>query len=599
MKKTLSIWVILTFGFGGLLAAGIGASLFVGLSTAFHNTRDLLSENAEGLVLRIEEEIESRLLPIERQARFIEKQVWTGKLNLRDQDDPETAAFFRSFLGAAPQVSLVGIMRTDFSYEGWLQDDVPVPPSNYSDNPVVKEWLDAGREGPAPQWGPPFWFQEMDSAVIIHETPLFDQQGYIGYLTFVVPISTLSKDIADISDTSFILSGDSDVLAHPLMIGWRPLDSTTDADAAAIYAGKSALMPVGDLGDPVLERIWTADDADLPLLGRMKNAKGVAIELGGEWYLMLYKPVEGFGPKTWYIGTYLSSNQAWSSWVRLFEAGIAGIVVLLIATIASLLMSRRLSRPIEALAEASRAVREDRLNDVPTFPKSRITELSAAMKSFARMVEGLAERDRIRATLGRYVPERVAQRLLSQEGVLEPVEAEATILFCDVAGFTALTEKLGPVRIVEVLNAYFSSMTKIIEARGGVVTQFQGDAILAIFNTPIPADNHASQACRAAMEMIHTVERESFAGEVLKCRIGVNTGPIVAGAVGAEDRLTYTVHGDAVNLAARIEALNKELGTTVLMTEATARLAPEVVWHEAGTVSVRGQHGDVTVFRPG
>ncbi|MCP3956032.1 MAG: adenylate/guanylate cyclase domain-containing protein, partial [Desulfobacterales bacterium] len=180
------------------------------------------------------------------------------------------------------------------------------------------------------------------------------------------------------------------------------------------------------------------------------------------------------------------------------------------------------------------------------------------MLSFEGMVAGLAEREVIRRTLGRYVPESIAEKLLEDKGGLAPTEATATILFTDIAGFTVLTEALGPTRIVEVLNAYFSRMTKIIESRNGVITQFQGDAILAIFNVPVVDEDHANNACQAAVEMIECVESEIFAGEEIKCRIGINTGDIVAGAVGAEGRLTYTVHGDAVNQAARVEAMNKE-----------------------------------------
>jgi len=185
---------------------------------------------------------------------------------------------------------------------------------------------------------------------------------------------------------------------------------------------------------------------------------------------------------------------------------------------------------------------------------------------------------------------------MKDDGSLQPIEAEATILFSDVARFTSLTEELGPARIVEVLNAYFSRMTQIIEAEGGVITQFQGDAILAIFNVPIEMPDHAERACRAAVKMRQSVRNETFAGQVIESRIGINTGPVVAGAVGAEGRLTYTVHGDAVNRAARVEAMNKETGTMILITEATAQRVSSLALTEVGTMDIRGQSEGVTVY---
>ena len=173
------------------------------------------------------------------------------------------------------------------------------------------------------------------------------------------------------------------------------------------------------------------------------------------------------------------------------------------------------------------------------------------------------------------------------------------MLFCDLEGFTALTESLGPAGIVELLNEYFESMVEILERHRGVVTQFQGDAILATFNVPLRDPAHAANALRAAVEMRSAVRRREYAGQRVGCRIGINTGHLVAGAVGAKGRLSYTVHGDAVNLAARLEALNKELGTTILVSEATAAHTEGFEFAPMGEVAVRGQTGRVEVYTLG
>jgi class 3 adenylate cyclase len=141
-------------------------------------------------------------------------------------------------------------------------------------------------------------------------------------------------------------------------------------------------------------------------------------------------------------------------------------------------------------------------------------------------------------------------------------------------------------------------MVEILECYDGVVTQFQGDAILAIFNVPVADSDHATKAVCAARDMLTSVAGNEFAGERLRIRIGINTGSIVAGAIGARGRLNYTVHGDAVNLAARLESLNKQYATHLLISEATAAQVRDIELVVVGTTRVRGQSRAITLYTP-
>ena len=161
-----------------------------------------------------------------------------------------------------------------------------------------------------------------------------------------------------------------------------------------------------------------------------------------------------------------------------------------------------------------------------------------------------------------------------------------------------MSEKLEPAAVVATINAFFSDAVRLIEAEGGMVTQFQGDAILAVFNAPVPRDDHAASASRAASSIVHAIAQRRYEGQQLSCRIGINTGPVVAGAIGAEDRLSYTVYGDAVNVAARLEPLNKEFGTKILLAAATVALIDDASFRKIGTVPIRGRDGHVDVFTP-
>jgi len=141
-------------------------------------------------------------------------------------------------------------------------------------------------------------------------------------------------------------------------------------------------------------------------------------------------------------------------------------------------------------------------------------------------------------------------------------------------------------------------MVAIIERHRGVITQFQGDAILAVFNVPIADPAHAENAVRAALEMVAAVESRQYAGVQAHNRVGLCTGQVVSGAVGSHGRMTYTVHGNAVNMAARLEAMNKEFGTRILMSAYTAEQCRNIALRRLAEAEVRGYDTPVALYTP-
>jgi len=214
------------------------------------------------------------------------------------------------------------------------------------------------------------------------------------------------------------------------------------------------------------------------------------------------------------------------------------------------------------------------------------------------VVDGLRMRELLHEMFGKFIPNAIVDQVIADAGMLKPDLREATVFFSDIAGFTILTERMDPRSIISLLNEYFSLMTAPIESRGGVIHQFQGDAILATFNLPAQDPHHAANAVAAALEIQNTLGTYRFAdGSTLSTRIGINTGTVVAGTVGSSGRLGYTVHGDAVNLAARIEQENKRLGTKVLITEATKKeIGDGFECRAVETISVRGRRQPITIF---
>lgn len=204
--------------------------------------------------------------------------------------------------------------------------------------------------------------------------------------------------------------------------------------------------------------------------------------------------------------------------------------------------------------------------------------------------------------LSRFVPDAVYDRIRDADDDLSfghTESREATVLFADLQDFTAFGERVSPEALVSALNDYFTAVAEPIHKHGGVITQFQGDAVLATFNLPRAAPRHAVAAVAAGIEILRVVEQRRFgvAGSRLICRIGINTGPLTGGLVGTPDRLNYTVHGDAVNIAARLEQLNKTSGTQLLVAERTRELAGDAFEFEAALETpLRGRQTPLKVF---
>ena len=253
------------------------------------------------------------------------------------------------------------------------------------------------------------------------------------------------------------------------------------------------------------------------------------------------------------------------------------------------LIARAIARPVGVLVDAMERV--DRGDLTSRAPVVSDNELGTLAARFNRMLDGLVERDTMRRVFGRFVPEQVAGALLAERGAIEPQEREASVLFTDIERFTEIAAGREPREVLSLLNDYFERVARVIDKHGGVITQFQGDAVLAVFNLPASSPDHAWRAVQAALEIA--------ASSALRTRVGVSTGKVVGGTVGGGDRLGYTVHGATVNLAARLEQMNKDQGTSVLIDRRTAELVGgHAVMRERGAMHIRGLPQPVDVFEP-
>jgi class 3 adenylate cyclase len=261
----------------------------------------------------------------------------------------------------------------------------------------------------------------------------------------------------------------------------------------------------------------------------------------------------------------------------------------------TVLFAKSIVRPIADLQRATEAVREGRYEvSVPVTTGDELGELAA---SFNQMVEGLAERERLREAFGTYLDKSVAEYILSEGFSEEGEEVEVSILFCDVRDFTSFAAQADAKEVVMRLNALFAVVVPIVNRHGGHVDKFVGDGLLAMFGAPEPFPDHADRAVRAACEMAGVVNSEDEPG--FRIGVGVNTGRVVAGSIGGAGRLNFSVIGDAVNIASRVESATRELDEDVLITEATAReLSADVEVKDCGEHELKGLPGPLRLCAP-
>jgi adenylate cyclase len=276
------------------------------------------------------------------------------------------------------------------------------------------------------------------------------------------------------------------------------------------------------------------------------------------------------------------------------DVAVALLVSFTVSFELTLLVTKSVLGPVEDLLEATERVKRGGLDArVPLTSADEVGELAG---SFNEMVQGLAEREALREAFGSYVDPEVAERVLEEGELIEGQEREVTVMFVDVRDFTALAERSSPQETVSFLTELFELVVPIIKRHGGHPNKFLGDGVLAVFGAPERVPDHADRAVAAAREILKAVERR-FAGDV-RVGIGLNSGRVVVGSVGGGGRLEFTVVGDPVNVAARVEDYTRETGDPVLLTEATRRMLsdPDDSLEPRGEVPLKGKSDPLPVY---
>jgi adenylate cyclase len=381
-------------------------------------------------------------------------------------------------------------------------------------------------------------------------------------------LNLLVKDTMKDADVAYVIIADHDgtIVAHTdvTLIG-RPLERHPD---------------LGPLGDTPLVQRYTAPqgrliDFAVPLTFRRVSVGSVFV---------------GFTHQSIDAALFKARNQTIGISAVIVLAGLGGALAL--ATV--------LARPILRLVEGTRAIGAGDFSVKLAVPSG--DEIGALTAAFNVMAKSLREKEMIKRAFARYVAREVVDELLKdpEHLVLTGERRDVTVLFCDVRGFTPMSERLSPEEVVLLLNDFYDLMIEATFRHEGTLDKFLGDAVMAIFGAPIAHADHTARAIRTALAMREGVERLSArriqeGKDPITVGIGVSTGEAVAGTVGTQERMEYTVIGDSVNLAARLESVAKPM--QVLISGRTYREVKEMVEaRPLGVVRVKGKEEEVEVY---
>jgi class 3 adenylate cyclase/HAMP domain-containing protein len=588
---------VLISGFGLLVLVAVSAVLLVALGTAQKNTVALLRQTADTAVAGLIDRIDIHLGAAREQSEFLAGVVATGDIDPGNRE--ELADTMLGALAAAPQVTGIGF----FTQEGWSlrvgRDDsgtLRLYEQEEAD-PEIRRLVSETKADSGTRWGGVFWVPSLKQPHLAVTTPVIHEGRYIGVVSSVVSVQALSHFVDDYALQTgfhpFILYGRDKVLAHPALM-----------DGGKGLGPEKPLPGLDEVGDPLLAGIWNDDRQPMELLEDFRGSLlGHWRPLPGDEVYYLYRVIGGYGPRQLYMGVYVRESEIDSSETdRLVLAGWIGLAILVLSLLTAVVLGRKIARPVRDLAEAARAVSTFDFRRVPRAKGSAFRELDSAAGAFNAMLSGLR-------WFETYVPRSLVLRLiqLGEDG-MQSEERQVTVIFTDIAGFTAASQKLAPRETADFLNHHFGLLAAEIEATGGTLDKYIGDSVMAFWGAPDDQPDHAERACRAALAIDAALERDNLARAEgglppVRIRIGVHSGPAIVGNIGAPGRVNYTLIGDTVNLANRLEAFGKEVtdegrAAVTLLSEATrAQLGPAWQVEDLGAHQMRGRAGEIGVFR--
>ncbi len=448
-------------------------------------------------------------------------------------------------------------------------------PTNYK--VTDQEWYRKSIQADEPSW---FEISALPVGMrpsIAYAGPIDVYQKRQGVLAVIIENTRLAQFLSQLSvgkmGAAFILGRDGAVVAAP----------DPDADEVNMQRSDQRLLPIAQSAVAQAGASYNSDN---------KVARQMRLVAAGDAYAVTLTPLNFPG---WTLATVIPEAEFLGPIETTIRRLLVGLAVLIVAAgILSAWLARRLiAKPLITVIDELKHVERFDLAQVQRHP-SHIVELANLSGAIADMAGGLA-------AFRKFIPADLVRSLVS-EGI-EPKPGGSirtlTVLFADIAGFTGLSERLGD-RIIPLLSSYLDTMSHEITTHGGTIDKFIGDAVMAFWGAPAANVHHAVDACRSALACQRALRESGLtddSGRPLGVRVGINSGEMLVGNIGSEVRLNYTVIGDAVNVASRLEGANKEYGTEIIIGEQTRRLAGDhICVRELDRLMVYGRAGGLAIY---
>jgi len=534
------------------LALISGIAYIVVLAGATGTAERLLVDRAARVVDAQVALVRSRLDPVAEHLELIAALAAHGRLDINSPVDMREALWV--MMTQVPAISSAGFATFDLKMEQVIR---------YPDGKVTRDTislvdvprgLEKFRDLQAAHntfWGIPFWSHPQQQLVLNVRTPVRRlDDAFIGGLLATVAVGDLSYLIGDASQGGsgryFILVGHDKVLAHRRLVDPRGLGLSEDRP----------LPTIKEVDDPVLAKIWDPPVRNASIDRTLGNL-GHSVEAEGRRWVFVYQKMSRYSPdEPWLVGQYFPIEDATGDLDRLTNGAIVGAATLAVAFLLALLIGLSMARSIRTITSAAESI--ERLEfDRPFHRRSRLREIDDAGHSL----------DKARGALkwfGAYVPHRLVFRLMELgEDAVRSRRRNVTVMFSDIVEFTPHAEDLPEQETADLLNHHFALLGACIDHEQGVIDKYIGDSVMAVWGGLSRMDDHADHAVSAALAIARVIGEDNAtrraAGQpVIRVRIGLHSGPVVVGNIGAPGRVNFTVVGDTVNIAQRFEQLGKE-----------------------------------------
>jgi adenylate cyclase len=581
-------------GFGGLVFVAATAAFLVAALVAERNTKELVTDTAELYLENMELRIESILDPARQKVEFVAAYLGKGRTPL--DDDQRIGDLLLGALASGADVAGLAYVRPDLQavYAGLWDGAGETGVDSFQNWPEMRLLMREGEKAAGTVWAEPLYIEYFGTTFMTVMHPVRDATGFKGIVVAAVSLASLSRAI-DLEAAeqpglvSFVLRDRESVIAHPGI-----------AKGLIEHSAEQAMPTRSRVNDVVLANLWEAERYPLVLV-EAADIAAWEFRIGADAHIVILKDIATYGEVPHTLGLHFPRAQAGGYVGRLELALYVGIAIVLLSIGVAWLIGRAIGQPVRRLASNADRIAALDFGHAEPLPPSAFRETDQARVAFNSMLKGLR-------WLELYIPRRLIERLIATggEGDLPSESREVTVLFTDIVGFTTIGERLTAEQLSAFLNRHFTLLAGYIESEGGTIDKYIGDSIMAFWNAPDRQPDHADRALRAARAIARRLhddnERRAKKGlRPVRLRVGLHTGPVVVGNLGAPGRINYTLVGDTVNMAQRLEALGKELQpdveVSIIASETVLEAAHAQVPHRPlGSVTLRGRTEPLKAF---